>query len=692
MAYGVKRGAALKVHQTLHGYADGHRQLAASVTLKPRDIKTMLVLSDISGPGARIDDNGYLTGYPLIESKMYALARTWAAPEMPRPGCVWTHTLLIDFADLATLTDPASVMSLFRRPNIGDIVDYGIDLSVFVGQSPSGLSADAVDFSRRLLAGLYEKPHSRVIAARPAALDIDPVVMAVWAQQWPRLRRAFRFCTLSAADRSIESSVFDLQLLPSLDRNVRSRFQEAVEIGDIGPPPEEWLDDAVSDLAHADIAGLRTFLRRIGGDVDSGREAFRSLCRLHVLIQGFNTAPRAIGRAISLLEEELGSVQARAARGIVATAALEQPDQLNDVALDFLLRHLEFAEADAVSKYGGQLGREIWRRTPDRFAKMLEGNDLERTISASGFATLGVDELINGVMRAPRLSTVALTHRPELVTRPEFWSRDIAPVDAAFTALAGAPEFRTAGLTAMIAANRDDLAMKAVREIGPLHVLQIVAPLFDSTTSDRRGLGQWLAAAASEPETAARFLADGQTRSWELLSAIAHLMPPDAVPNDYGIDPWLIAIRASDGSASGDARLFLCAYLFSRALGLRSRNSGELVQMSFEPIHMAASADRLPDQAWRVLEYRLPWSFSWFIWDRCQRIRAAVSDLFVERDLSAQLFAQIANDDRVFAVTAETVARSSRGRHFLKRVRRWMKDENMQHHASRIHMIEKLID
>jgi hypothetical protein len=58
MAHGVKRSGALKVHQTLHGYSDGHRQLASSVTLKPRDIKTMLVLSDISGPGARIDDRG----------------------------------------------------------------------------------------------------------------------------------------------------------------------------------------------------------------------------------------------------------------------------------------------------------------------------------------------------------------------------------------------------------------------------------------------------------------------------------------------------------------------------------------------------------------------------------------------------------------------------------------------------------
>jgi hypothetical protein len=40
---------ALKVHQALHGYAEGHRELATSIKLKPRDVKTMLVLSDIAG-------------------------------------------------------------------------------------------------------------------------------------------------------------------------------------------------------------------------------------------------------------------------------------------------------------------------------------------------------------------------------------------------------------------------------------------------------------------------------------------------------------------------------------------------------------------------------------------------------------------------------------------------------------------
>lgn len=688
MAHGVKQ-SGVKVQQTLHGYADGHRQLASSVTLKPRDIKTMLVLSDISGPGARIDDRGYLTGYPLPESTMYALARTWAAPEMPRPGCVWTHTLLIDFADLAALPDPGTVMALFRRPSAADPADYGMSLSVDADYLGSTLSDEAVSFARRLLASVYGKPASRVIAVRPAALDVEPALMALWAQQWPRLRRAFRFCTMSAADRSTDANMFDLQLLPSLDRSVRARFQDAVEVRDTILVQEEWLDDAVADLAQPDIAGLRTFLRRIGSDIDPGREAFRLLCRLHVLTNGFNTNPNAVGTAIVLLENELGSPQARTARGLVVNAALEQADQLDDAALDFVIRHLEFAEPDTVSKHAGALGRTVWKRDPDRFSKMVEGSDLHRGILTSAVAGMSVDELIDGITRTPALADGTLAQRPELLSQPAFWSRASVSVDSAFTAMANVEELRSSGISAIVTGGRHDLAVRTVREFGSLKVLEVLASRFD--TADWQRLGPWLTASASEPATIAQFLASGQHHSQVMLTTIAHLMSPDAVPNDYGVDPWLIAVQTANKSTNDEISLFFRAYLLSRALGPRSRNPGELAQIGFEPVYIAARADRLPDDAWRVLEHRLPWSFKWFDWDRCPRILAAIGDLFVDRKLSPELFAHIANEDRLFATVAEAVARGSRGRNFLKQVSRWMIDEDAQRYAVRIRTIEALI-
>jgi hypothetical protein len=108
---------SLRFHQTLHGYLDGHGLIRASSKVPPDTEHLMLIMSDMSGPSMVRGFESYLTGYPLREIKAYALARTWYAPEMDRPGCVWTHTLIIRNTDLAYLSDLWSLVFLLKRPS-----------------------------------------------------------------------------------------------------------------------------------------------------------------------------------------------------------------------------------------------------------------------------------------------------------------------------------------------------------------------------------------------------------------------------------------------------------------------------------------------------------------------------------------------------------------------------------------------
>ncbi len=692
MAHGVKSSDALQLHQVLHGYVDGHRQLAASKTLKPRDIKTMLVLSDISGPGARIDEAGYLTGYPLVESGVYALARTWAAPEMPRPGCVWTHTILIDFADLATLTSPQELASLFRRPDKSGFEVYGKVLRFDERQSPPTLSVEAQVWSRRVLAALYGSPRDRIVTVRPNGFAVDSVALAVWAQQWPRLRRAFRFCTLAVAERSIESDVFDLQVLPSADRSVRSRFPGAIDAESAETSTGPWLDSAVEDLTDPNVSGLRAFFRRIGGDVASGREAFASLCRLHQLVHSFGTDPAAAPAAIALLESELGSVQARAGGALVANALFEQAIEPDDVTLTFLLRHLDLIEAHALSKGAERVGRAVWNWEPQRLVSTIETSPSVCMITERVLQVLHVTELIDGLRRVPTLTAVALRYRPEILVEPAFWSHGASEVDEAFSVIAKSHDLQAAAVAAIMTANREDLAERTVREIGSFEMLRVIAAEFAGERCEQHGLDKWIVAATADLPAVAELLVGSPAQSVTFLSAIARLLPPDAVPNDFGTDPWLIASGRATGAIVEGGDLFLKAYLLSRALGPRSRNAAELAQIGFESTYLAAGADRLPEEVWRMLERRLPRSMFWFDWDRCVRIRTAVVDLFVDRDLAPDLFAQIARDDSLFTSLAEVAARSRRGRDFLKRVRRAIKEDSERRFASRISVIDKILD
>src|SRR6267378_2838557 len=107
------------LHHMLHGYEDGHRLLASSLprdlAISPEAQRALLILSDVSGPSAGEEFEGYFTGY-RVDDRWYAFARTWRAPEMSRPGCVWTHTLLLPRDVLQNVCDPNELIWLFRRP------------------------------------------------------------------------------------------------------------------------------------------------------------------------------------------------------------------------------------------------------------------------------------------------------------------------------------------------------------------------------------------------------------------------------------------------------------------------------------------------------------------------------------------------------------------------------------------------
>src|SRR5258706_9493445 len=101
------------VHQTLHGYSDGHSLLATSSDLSSEEKFSLLKMSDLSGSISGSEFDPYITAYPL-SNQFYAIAKTWPASEMPRPGCVWTHTILVSPATLGRIENLAELVKLFQ--------------------------------------------------------------------------------------------------------------------------------------------------------------------------------------------------------------------------------------------------------------------------------------------------------------------------------------------------------------------------------------------------------------------------------------------------------------------------------------------------------------------------------------------------------------------------------------------------
>lgn len=121
----------MKIDQTLHGYYKGHGLLASSISsLTSDDLSKMSVLSDWTG--YHVKDGGedaYITTYPLSD-KQYVFAKTWYASEMNRPGCVWTHSFIINLEMLDKEFDFRQLYTYFRRPLNLNVSSYSEPLNI----------------------------------------------------------------------------------------------------------------------------------------------------------------------------------------------------------------------------------------------------------------------------------------------------------------------------------------------------------------------------------------------------------------------------------------------------------------------------------------------------------------------------------------------------------------------------------
>lgn len=680
----------LRLHQTLHGYAEGHRILGASVELKGRDSKLMLTLSDASGSSSGTDSAGYLTGYPLAEGGFYAFARTWPAPEMPRPGCVWTHTLLVRFEDLATIPDLSVLLSAFRRPNQAKTFQ-NYESSLQVDSAPASSLPIPSAVARRFLSALYANPRDKVISAEGGTEFRERLSLALWSQQWPRLRRSFRFCTLVFADRSTDTFSFDLQFSPANDRAVRSRFNKMFDADREASESAAWIDTALADLSRG-AGRLRPFLRGLGAELSGGRELFGPFCQMYSAIGGHGPADLDVGAAVTLFEGPLAGAEALSLRAAVVGAAAKRPDT-GERELNFAFRNFNAVPVEQREATGRILGVATWQRQPSLVGHLLEHHgELRTMVGEAALRALPVEDLLAGLRAEISLLPHVLRLRPEIVKNPELWALGENAARAALEYLLRDPGGLASVLNALIELLPVDLIGRVCDAAGASTVLAALIDKWDAgdATELPPRESPWLQAVAW-PTSIAHLLSQGQPRRMGTLLIIASRFSPDDIPNEFGQDPWFTALDGARGQLSPNDDLCLKAWTLARALGRRSRNQAQLFKLSFEDVYLAVLDSRLPEPCWKILDGRLVDSRFWGSWDRGRRVRAGVASAFVDRELDPYVFGILTARDDVFEHVVSEVNALFWGRNYLKRVRRALKDNDDSRWSSRIEMLNDLL-
>lgn len=649
----------IKVDQTLHGYSEGHRLIDGSLKLPQPDARTMLVLSDASGSSSRIPPEGYLTGYPLAESGKYVLARTWAAPEMSRPGCVWTHSLLIDFADLARLGSAAGLIDCFRRPARGEGSGFTSRLEVEVTRIPTAVPPPDLGRVGRWASALYGKPKGRIVAEREGP-DDDGLVVAIWMQQWPRLRRAFRFCSFSTEDRSTLTDVFDLQLMDA-GRSSRSRTPEGVDASAI--ERSDWIDALLTDLELPARSDLRQFLRDVGSDVTNGRAAMVPLIHLHAALRP-DVSPVRLADAIAGLKQ-LGTGQGRMGRAAAARVVLSRSGLDDRRLFDFALQQVQ-ADRNLLGVDPAIVGRAILRWKPDLLAEGLaQENPLHRAVEAA-LPEADIDELMAVIGAVPSAVAMVLPSRSDVLEHAAFWRIVFIDAFGLIRSLDNNQDNTARIISALVEAGRDDCALIVVKHFG---IGPVVIALSRMNVAGIRSRVSWVRAIASQPNAIAEGMATGRLSHRPLLFVLTEVLEPDAIPNCVGTDPWVTAVECTRTTDDVSAEDQFAAFLFNRARGRITRSAGRLFFLSVQRLHEAMASERLTGKAWRLARQRLPYGSLWRDWDQCEKLRHAVVDNFIDRELPPIEFGLVVEDGELWEKLVDLAADSSRGRRYLRKVR-----------------------
>ncbi len=658
------------VHQALHGYSEGHRQIACSAELTSNDAHLVLVMSDASGAGVTAEGISYLTGYPLPESGLYALARTWPAPEMPRPGCVWTHTLFIEFADLAMLDSPSQLAALFKAPSIETARIYGDALN-FTNALAKGwaLTSSQLPVFARLATALYEQPYDQVWAHRATDAHVDDVALRLWDLQWPRLRRSFRFCTLTTRDRSQEGARFDLQFCgESVSRLRFAQNNEGVEANSISAGP--WLAQLVDYAGCPDASEFREVLRLLGTDVSGGREAMPAICELQATLA--RRGPTAVADAIALVTVPASLSGSKAAKEMVATRALSWADVLNDSELHYVVNNLDLVSEGELVDHGKKLAAHLLKVAPETLVELVK--DERPAVRASMRATvkeLDAALLVGNMQPGTNWWLPLLSIRPDLAELSEFWRRTQAiatDVQQAGVELHGGNQ-----LSAAVQGLHNEVSIESiVRAFGPDEVLTCIQQLL-SERGDATELRKWIAEACRQPGAVADFLAHAPTLNPRLVACISAEIAPDVVPNDYGVDPWLVALTAVKQQA-GQLPIELLVYGFQRATSWRSRSVGPLLCLTFESLHGAATAGALASSNWQHLRDSLPWVPPADAWDVALRLRLRLVQRCVDTPVAPEDYVELASTDDLFLMILDATWKHWGGQRYLKRVEEVMGD------------------
>lgn len=680
--------ATASIHQAIHGYRDGHRLLSSSMSLPPEATRTMLVLSDMSGPSMQPGFDEYLTAYPLPGMELFVLAKTWYAPEMQRPGCVWTHSLLIPRSHIG-IVPTTSLLRAFRRPQ-REGVDSAATKSVELDEStPDPTTPDGFadrGLAAAMISAVLGQPRPVIIVAETAA-QFEAVFLRLWEELWSAERTRFSFCTGALMPRVNAGVLLDLQAVPRAipPSQFRKSASSALFL-DLRAPgkPEAWVD-LVLDGALKGDATFRAWLEEAAG-ADAGRAVVPSLAPIFGEWHATGSSARsALTSVVSAKDLEVGA-RNRLVGMVFDRANTESGAVGRRELLHVLCAHRDTDLAPMAPMLEEQTMRLFEESRSEGVALVLsllcsELTEVgERVLRVAVLLLAPNDVETFGDAQAPFLPTI-VGASPTLAQSPILWRRVGGRALDVLSQLGGTSlddKARGSIIDAIFSSGRDVPVEAIIHFGGKVAILRALSAL---TAGQLQFSWQWRTALSAQPHTVLMWLESLSSPSHHDLELGSRFIGPKVAPSR------LAAVWKSGITNSGSVTPRIAAFGLTLALWEADVKSS-LLTSCFQPTYDAAGSLRLDYEEWDWLKEQAP-SVSWYRdWDRCERLAAALARLLEKRQASLETLFGIVHRRSAIRKVAAILDEEWGTRPYLKVLRNAVKSSSVGTREQRDALLE----
>ncbi len=673
---------SIVIQQTLHGYAEGHRLLDGSIKLADESARLILRMSDLSGSNVIEGFEEYLTGYPLESVDMYAFAKTWYASEMPRPGCVWTHTLFIPGSGMAEILDLQMLTTLFVRPQGPNSdtrfckpIEFELkETEADILPSGNGSSIQIAD----LIETLYVQNKDNVLIGAQSSRAYEAALIRVWSQQWPQLRKAFSFCTGALSARGIGDKPFDIQCThPSLVREISSttaakQSQELSLLAKSDQLQPSWFTRVTDDALKPKGGTFRQLLWEFADEPN--RKYFGLLARLidNILNSPESSAGDLLGMVAEMFPSEDIGIRLKTVLfgGKRETPGLKQFDEGEILSALASTPHY-----GAFSSEGLQLksrGRDLCRLDPKSTGQTIS-RLFRSPINRLGEDILaGMIEAITPIIAREVISDQSqflptlFRAKPELAVSPELW---IAAGDRKREL------FESLILNAKLGETLIEEIVQALLESDSEFLLKRALETWGQPAIF--GVFDWLAKGKGQlsegslntltfyVESIVKWFLTGSDRPQHTVIMAAHIIAPYTNQfKQFDSNVWLHTFQNLVKQGNQREVNYFAALLLALGFQNTPPESVILVEESFERVHQVALDNAMPDDTWVILDPIVPHLW-WHDWDKCERLRRGLVEAFVHHRWPLLKLAECVKNQTLLSRVIESAKKVDGGRELI---------------------------